>query len=983
MMVFCGVRAVEIAKDGAACAEIIVDSGSNGGTSVIAALDLQRHLELISGAKLDIVSEPSGKVENMIFVGGSDVARKHGFTPAKFSRSGYEISITENAMYLDGPCANIAGGAKVQKMLGMSDIGPMYAVSAFLEELGVRFYAPGEEGTIIPEKSTIALPSSYFRTEAAFDIRLISSDEDPDMDTAMWFKRMKSGSALPPAGRIEISSLMQGKAAVPAICAEMSEGVLFPVYGSKDIVPRYTSAEFKKLCLEAVVGFFRENPAAVQVSIVPPAAVGMAQDWRDEKVYRKLGVSQRQAFVNMMYDFHMAIASEMAVKCPGKQLIWTCPGNIDVPKNIDNANIPGNLCFKVGNVPPAYYSQTRTQNKYFQNMDAMAPAGGKSPKTFQGEDWLDYGFGGVPVFPEYFMNELQKVRRRQESYFNGFEINVPVVDGKLVKSALSHFMLYVNSRLMWNPDIDMEFLLDEYCRLWFGPAAAEMKEFHELAEKVWCTKGFRSISVKDGFMKQEDADDMLAILKEAGKKVCGEEVYGRRVAELAKAFAGLKTIFAEYAPAGEWTEATILPAASEPDGNFSKYMSKWMPLNGDAKGEVAIGVTENTKYLFVAVRCRGNYGAMNGESVRKIDDYAIFNGENVRICLTAPRRNWFAVAVNPNGDMLDESFDLDVINRDGSHAAWNPGTKTFVRRLEDGWECEVSIPVEDFKRPGPSVDDPWGINVCRTAMKDGKEVVSALVPDADETPAKWFRLWKKSQDCDGRFVNSFGYVVARNREYPEPYTVARAKGPVDLAGEWDGKCWKDVKSLKLDLCMSRPGDKNIHLPDTQAKLQYDDKNLYVMFQVKDRYVQSLARNDMESVCLDSCVEFFVRPCNTPKYYNFEMNCGGKLLLFEIENINAGKLNVATADELKSIRRYHSMPEIIDEEIQEPVTWRVCYSVPIDFFVRRAGIEPDLSGQVWTANFFKCADRSSHYHWMSWNPSEGFHFPDDFGKIIFE
>ena len=146
---------------------------------------------------------------------------------------------------------------------------------------------------------------------------------------------------------------------------------------------------------------------------------------------------------------------------------------------------------------------------------------------------------------------------------------------------------------------------------------------------------------------------------------------------------------------------------------------------------------------------------------------------------------------------------------------------------------------------------------------------------------------------------------------------------------------------------------------------------------------AIAKKDMELVCLDSCVELFIRPANVPHYFNFEMNCGGRMMLMEVENIDAGLIHKFSPNVLKSIKRFHTMPEIVNPEITEPVTWRVAYKIPLSFFVERVGIDSNLSGQVWTANFFKCADRSSHRHWMCWNPSPGFHCPEHFGKIIFE
>jgi len=45
-----------------------------------------------------------------------------------------------------------------------------------------------------------------------------------------------------------------------------------------------------------------------------------------------------------------------------------------------------------------------------------------------------------------------------------------------------------------------------------------------------------------------------------------------------------------------------------------------------------------------------------------------------------------------------------------------------------------------------------------------------------------------------------------------------------------------------------------------------------------------------------------------------------------------------------------------------------------------------SGQIWRANFYKCADESSHPHWGSWadiGERLDFHQPECFGEIIFE
>jgi hypothetical protein len=47
--------------------------------------------------------------------------------------------------------------------------------------------------------------------------------------------------------------------------------------------------------------------------------------------------------------------------------------------------------------------------------------------------------------------------------------------------------------------------------------------------------------------------------------------------------------------------------------------------------------------------------------------------------------------------------------------------------------------------------------------------------------------------------------------------------------------------------------------------------------------------------------------------------------------------------------------------------------------------PEIRGR-WRVNFYKCADRTSHPHWLTWapvdSPAPNFHLPDAFGIMEF-
>ena len=212
------------------------------------------------------------------------------------------------------------------------------------------------------------------------------------------------------------------------------------------------------------------------------------------------------------------------------------------------------------------------------------------------------------------------------------------------------------------------------------------------------------------------------------------------------------------------------------------------------------------------------------------------------------------------------------------------------------------------------------------------------------------------------------------------YIIKKSAAPVALDAGWDSELWGGVEIAKLDHRYDRGGD---FTPDVQVKMLYDDKRICGLFQVKDRYVVARAKANQEQVCLDSCVEFFVKPVNSERYYNFEFNCGGTMLLYSIINIREKNFFEVSEEDLATIERYHTMPKNIDPEITEPTTWYLGFAIPVEFFVKHANVDPVLSGQKWTGNFTKCADKCSHPCWLSWQVIDTFHNPSRFADISFE
>jgi len=221
------------------------------------------------------------------------------------------------------------------------------------------------------------------------------------------------------------------------------------------------------------------------------------------------------------------------------------------------------------------------------------------------------------------------------------------------------------------------------------------------------------------------------------------------------------------------------------------------------------------------------------------------------------------------------------------------------------------------------------------------------------------------------------------------YVVEHAPQRPSLKGLWDEEAWKRASVLTLDHFVARSSD---HHPKVEVKVTYRDDGVFLFFRVFDKYVRSTRTQYQSSVCKDSCAEFFVEPKAGRGYFNFEINCGGTMLLYFIEDATIiPKKGFAKFKQVPRavgdlVKIHHSMPRRVSPEIKKATEWRLEYFVPLKLFEKFVGPLGNLKGQVWRANFYKCGDATSHPHWASWAPLHGnasFHLPQYFAPIKFK
>jgi hypothetical protein len=220
---------------------------------------------------------------------------------------------------------------------------------------------------------------------------------------------------------------------------------------------------------------------------------------------------------------------------------------------------------------------------------------------------------------------------------------------------------------------------------------------------------------------------------------------------------------------------------------------------------------------------------------------------------------------------------------------------------------------------------------------------------------------------------------------PPEYQVTKLIEPVEVDANWVKPAYQKIKPLVIKQPMGVRPD---HLPNALARLAWDEESVYVIFRVEDRYVRAVAEKYQDPVCRDSCVEFFFTPGPDLglSYFNIEINCGGTMLFWW--HPEGGKAIAVAAEDGGSIEVGHTLPKIVDPEIGEPTTWTLEYRLPFAVVQKYCSDAsqpaPDV---IWKANFYKCADATSHPHWLTWSfvdhPTPKFHLPQYFGILKFE
>jgi len=171
-------------------------------------------------------------------------------------------------------------------------------------------------------------------------------------------------------------------------------------------------------------------------------------------------------------------------------------------------------------------------------------------------------------------------------------------------------------------------------------------------------------------------------------------------------------------------------------------------------------------------------------------------------------------------------------------------------------------------------------------------------------------------------------------------------------------------------------------PGVRFNIAWGENEIYLKYYVRESNVKAEKSKTNEMVCEDSCVEFFVSPSDDGLYYNLEFNPIGTALM----GSGHGRHDSTRADAriVDGIRRLTSMGDAPFGEIRGDLQWTITLAIPLEtFFHHKTG---SLKGKSFRANFYKCGDKLSNPHFVTWNPvgteKPDYHRPEHFGILKF-
>ncbi len=760
-----------IVKNGKKNAEIVIQAGSPPVVE-FAAKELQRFIKKSTGAKLKIVKKQTKGIVAII-LGDSKAAREAGIKIADLPRDAFIIKKVGNAIYIAG---KDAAKKKPEKALKSSvwaqhyQRATLFGVYDFLERfLGVRFYFPGDIGTVVPKHKTLTIPTMDIVEAPDFMQRKVSSYTGGDLPKKLTKKEsyaFKNREIYQLRGETEYIPNCHGlsRIGLPYRFAKSNPDYFALLPNGKRDNDMSLPGHRGHLCF-ANKGLENEIYTDAEYFFTGRKA-------KERRIKHKYGESwdnsgfQPGYFNIMPQDGH---GPNNFCRCPncwkyyGKneagELVWTFIANIanKLKKNgikgyitamaygpyrgVPKINIPENVLVMLAVIGPWGEKAPKYQKKYDQLILDW------NKKIAPHKVWLwtyasKYGARNIKGPPN--------VTPRCIGTF--FKRNGPNIAGAFMESGSDQFLFnylnwYVFFKVGWDNSTDVEALLKEHARKMFGPGAKPMSKFYDKLEKLWIKclgktvdtplgpKGYPPAEniIWENIYSNDTMTELQSFIDQAKKLAANDKDSLARVKFIEKNLYGklLEARDEYYARKKEVEDLVfeITPSKEEIiiDGKIGNEWKNSPSVNMVAwKEDKALVQTIvygqwSDKYLYLAIDCKEPKIGNLSYTKRKEDDKLIWKDASVEIFLnpSGDRKTYYQIIVNPAGSVSDQKITIDKDSKKRMDGEWNGEIDAKTTISKDSWQAELKIPVEKLGAKGIQPGSAFVANFCRSRNLKG------------------------------------------------------------------------------------------------------------------------------------------------------------------------------------------------------------------------------------------------------------------------
>ena len=758
---------VALVTDGKPVAEIVVAEDASGSVRT-AADELQKHLQAMSGAKLAIVHHPTKEVANQVFVGKGAVPKELGFSLDGVKADGFRIVAENNHLILAGnefdnfpestdkfinlprpqlqpywekligekwrwPPINFGGYHKDLESHYHDGTGTLYAVYEFLEQLGLRWYAPIPElGIVTPELKDIKAKSQSITKEPEFPVRnFVDCKVLNSMDEFLWYKAMKVG------GDRFVPIYHSFSGPMKLYNTEQPQEYYGKINGKVDYnIPRLSNPLLRDDTVRYLQKVEEHLPGMDYISIGQPD--GWSQLDSDDVAAGWDKLEQRGQwgrYSDYAWDFNLDLRDRLMKLFPDKKFTVFAYGITSrIPSNLEK--VPDNVTVAFTQTSASWMLPERKQelerrNEWIAHMSSP-------DQLYIWEYYLQhvthYNLPPIPViFPELMKESFAGLYDHSLGFIaeigwtSSGDPRPPEGYPDLARPWISHIMLYLHNKLCWDRNLDIRATLDEYYTLFYGPAKKEMKEFFEFAESVWMRPLPRQVTATGGFLKQEDVDRYFDLLQRAKEKA-GDTVYGKRIDGIRMEMDRLSLLFEKLKRTGPNFQIGVSKEKPLIDGDLNKPFWReqdperhgFHPLRDMRTGEkpehvetkVSFRWINDNSALIVGIECMEPKMNNLTETSKVEDSSSIFADDMVEIRLETAAGIRPLIGVNSAGVVFDECSTERLEDLPGFYKVG----KVAVKKYPDRWTVEIQIDAKPISGERPTTFYPWGVNINRQRM---------------------------------------------------------------------------------------------------------------------------------------------------------------------------------------------------------------------------------------------------------------------------